>query len=75
MIYGVSILIQKEIIDRLCFGSCGKILMAGIDGGESIGPLCPCKEDDCQYEEARTPVLGQVDGHDFCVRKLKGGRL
>ena len=73
MIYGVTPFIkpQKKIIRDICFGKCGKISMAAFEVGD-YGFFLACSFDDCEYEDERTPVMGQIfDGEDFCVRKLK----
>jgi len=76
MIYGVNPFYpsQKLIIDKRCFGTCGKILIGAIDLGEDLGACFPCRQDVCPYEDKRTPVLGTLsDGEEFCVRKLQDG--
>jgi len=70
MIYAVSPIIQKKEVTELCFGRCGKIIIGGIDLCE-YGPFCPCRHAICEHEEAHTPVIGQVNGEDVSVRKLK----
>lgn len=73
MIYGVNPFIQSQqpIIDRRCFGSCGKILCGAVDLGDGLGACFPCRQEICPYEDKRTPVLGTLsDGEEFCVRKL-----
>jgi hypothetical protein len=71
MFYGVSPIIQKELVDKYCFGSCGKIIVGAVDGGDYIGYVFPCREDNCPHEEKRSEVLGDVNGESFCMRKLK----
>ena len=70
MIYAVSLMIQEKEVTAYCFGSCGKILIGGIDMGE-YGPFVPCKKEACPHEDKTTPVIGQVDDIDVCIRKLK----
>lgn len=71
MIYGVSPFIQKDLVDKHCFGDCGKIQCAGADGCESIGPVFLCLHADCPHEEKCSPVMGDINGEEFKVRKLR----
>lgn len=70
MIYAVSPIIQEKEVTKYCFGECMKIIIGGVEDTE-LGPLCPCREDDCPYEEKHTEVIGTVKGEKVCVRKLK----
>lgn len=70
MIYGVPLMLQEKEIEAYCFGSCGKAKLAGIES-DIAGPLIPCSETNCKYEEARTPVIGEAFGEEVCIRKLK----
>ncbi len=70
MIYGVSPFAQKELVDRHCFGDCGKIQCAGADCGES-GGFFLCRQTQCPHEDKCSPVFGDIEGEDFKVRKLK----
>lgn len=74
MLYGVSPIIQDALVTELCFDKCGKILVAGADGGEGLGPVFLCNQKICQYEDKTSPILGKIQGEDFKVRKLKGGK-
>jgi len=71
MIYGITPFIksQEKIVEEICFDKCGKIKAAGFDfnGMAFFG----CDVDDCKYEADKTPVMGEVFGEEFCVRKLK----
>ena len=68
MIYAVSPFAQKELVKKFCFGECGKILLGAVE--LCGGSFFLCRHDLCEYEEARTPVLGNLDNEDVCVRKL-----
>jgi hypothetical protein len=70
MIYGLSPFIQKKQIDAHCFGDCGKIQCAAVDCGD-IGSFFICLHDDCPYEDKCTPVIGDIRGDPFKIRKLK----
>ena len=74
-LFGVSPLIQKKEVDKYCFDICGKVLVGGL-GCDETGPLFPCRQEDCPYEDKRTPFLWttkDTDGSDvqIAVRKLK----
>ena len=75
-LFGVTPLLQNDEITEYCFGKCRKVLIGGIDGGDGIGPLFPCKHEVCEYEDKRTGVVGtiiDIDGEEIeiIVRKLK----
>ncbi len=69
MIYGVSPFAQKKEVDEYCFKQCKKILVGSIN--ICGGSFFPCKEENCTHEDKYSPVFGDVDGEDVCVRKLK----
>ena len=71
MIYGVSPIIQDSLVTEHCFGDCGQIQCAGADGGENVGPVFICIQVQCPHEDKTTPVLGDIQGEPFKVRKLK----
>ena len=71
MIYGVSPDRQDELITKHCFGDCGAIQCAGADGGEHIGGVFLCLQEFCPHEDRITPILGDIQGEPFKVRKLK----
>jgi len=71
MIYGVSPIMQSDLVKRFCFGTCGKIQCDGAYGGKNVGPVFLCKQRKCRYEDTCSPVLGMMQGEDFVVRKLK----
>ena len=71
MIYGVSPSRQDALVTAHCFGDCGKILCAGTDGGELIGAVFLCAQNDCPHEDRLTPVLAEINGEEFKLRKLK----
>lgn len=60
--------LQIDLIKKLCFGTCGNILV-GVLVDEEIGEMFPCKTEDCPYEEGRVRLGECVDG-DVWVRKL-----
>ena len=51
-LFAVSPFIQKELVNKLCFGSCGRVLCGGLDCGD-VGPCFPCREDNCPHEKGR----------------------
>ena len=51
-LFAVSPFIQKKLVDKFCFGSCGKILCGGLDCGPA-GPCFPCREEICPHEKDR----------------------
>jgi hypothetical protein len=62
---------QRQVIDKYCFGECGRVLFAGMDGGDGIGALIPCSVDDCPFEEKRTDEpIGDINGRPVFIRKL-----
>lgn len=71
MIYAVIIDIPKQnyLSKKHCFGDCGKIICAGLDLG--FGSSFICREDQCSYEEKRSPAVGDLDGEEVILRKLK----
>ncbi len=40
---------QKPLIDKHCFGDCGKISMAGAINDDTLGPLWVCCESKCPW--------------------------
>ena len=75
MIYGILAeeSKQKEIIDRVCFGSCGKVIVGAMDGG-GIGFLWPCRTEskDCPaFDREMEMPFGDIDGEPIILRKLK----
>ena len=69
IIFAVSPIIQKELVDTLCFGSCGKILCGGIDCGIA-GPCFPCNQEVCPHEKGRMEI-GDVNGKKIFIRALQ----
>lgn len=78
MIYALVFAIpeQRAIIERVCLGSCGRIIVGGIMDGQ-FGELAVCRTDaaDCpaldrQIEEP----CGEVAGEPVTLRKLKARR-
>lgn len=72
-IYGLIIAIpeQDKLITKYCFGDCGKVICAGIDG-EVFGPIFPCRQKECPHldKEIDEPI-GDINGHPLFIRKLK----
>lgn len=71
MIYAVSLIIQKAEVEAYCFGSCQKLMLSGFDKGDKYGPFVLCREEACEFEAGKTPVIGQAFGNDVCVRRLR----
>jgi len=75
VLFGVSPIMQEKEIDHYCFGVCGKITVGGIND-DVMGPLCPCRQETCEYEDKRSDIIGTItdtDGEsiDIIIRKLK----
>ena len=68
-IYGISQGAQRELVDKLCFGKCGKINVGAIKFCDAW--FMPCSEDKCEYEEKTLNVETVVDGKNLIMRKLK----
>ncbi len=43
--------LQKPLIDKHCFGDCGKVSMGGFITDDQLGGLCVCCETVCPYLE------------------------
>ncbi len=72
-IYGLLFTIpeQEKMINKHCFGDCGKIICAGLDD-KDLGPMFPCRIKDCPHKEQDTDdSIGDVDGDPIFLRKLK----
>lgn len=63
-------------MQSLCFGSCGKISMAGAIDIDPIGPCFVCCEAVCQYSEVETEIIGEsaLTGDLVRVRIVKDSR-
>lgn len=66
-------------VGSICWGSCGKGLMGGIDLGEYGGAI-PCDEEDCPYLDKQMDApLGEAEynGHQYelVLRKLRAARV
>ncbi len=70
MIYGLVCFAQKELIDKYCFKECRKVICGGLVN-DLIGLMVPCREEICPHEDKASPVMGEVNGEPFKVRKLK----
>ena len=73
MIYGVSPFIQEKEVTEYCFNQCKKIMVGAVVDPE-LGPLCPCKEETCEFEEKHSDVIGILERESICIRKLKSIR-
>lgn len=71
-LYGLVMMMQEKTITDICFWKCGKVLFAGADGGEGIGPLFLCRSGKCAYlDKQMDEPLGDIDGDPLYLRKLK----
>jgi len=75
-IWATVLLVQEDLITKYCFGDCGKALIGGIVD-DVAGPLIPCKQEVCPYEEA-TMEAGEFKSegeiYNVTLRKLKEGK-
>jgi len=75
-LFATAPMYQKDLVDKYCFGDCGKAVIGGLMCPVA-GPLVPCKQEVCPYEEA-TVVAGEFvhEGEIYSVtlRKLRTGR-
>jgi len=69
MIYAIYP-IQIDLIDKHCFKVCKKLSLATVEIGK-YGHFFVCPFDKCEFEEKRTPIIGQAFNDDVCIRKLK----
>lgn len=72
MIYAVPINIksQDELSQKHCFGDCGKIILAGLDLHD-FGSSFICRMDVCPHEDKTAGPIGDLDGEEVMLRKLK----
>ncbi len=70
MLYGLVCNIQQDLIERYCFKECQKIICGGVTDS-FLGPMWPCREDVCPHEDKVSSVMGEVNGEEFKIRKLK----
>ena len=71
VLYLISPLANKEEINH-CFGSCGKIIVGGIDFMNA--PWLPCREKKCPHEDKHKSFgIAEIQGEkqEIIVRKLK----
>ncbi len=63
-LYAVNAELQKDLVNKHCFGDCGKIRVGGlnINGVECV----PCMEKECPYEKENIRWNDEV-----ILRKLK----
>jgi hypothetical protein len=50
---------QKPLIEKHCFGDCGKVSMAGAINDDLVGPLWVCCEEKCPW------LLKQMEGEPY----------
>jgi len=62
---------QEKMMDKHCFGDCGKIIIGWMVDAEMGLSLCPCKEEICPHEEKRLEYGTINTGEMIWVRKLK----
>lgn len=67
---------QKPLIEKHCFGDCGKVSMAGVIEDEHLGGLWVCCEEVCPYLDkqmdepyGQTMSFGQL--HEVYLRTIK----
>jgi hypothetical protein len=66
---------QKPLIDKHCFGDCGRISMGGVVMDEMLGPLLICCEKVCPWLEKETDepfgtTMSFGRPHTLYLRKL-----
>ena len=62
---------QRELIDKHCYGDCGKAIIGAMYDPE-IGELVPCRHEKCPHLDAEMPEpFGTINGEDLIMRKLK----
>lgn len=66
---------QRPLIDKHCFGDCGKVSLAGVIDGGDVGGLWVCPEDACPWLGKQTDApygtttsFGKL--HDIHLRLL-----
>ena len=73
ILYAIPMMIasQKSLLDKYCFGSCGKIKLGAIDIQE-VGPCWICAETNCPYEKGHTEIIGtsEISGESVCIRGM-----
>ena len=79
-LFGVNILIQKKLVEDLCFDKCGKISIGAMEINKTPGWL-PCWHKDCPYMEKEAELgptdvpdgIGKTKKVNLWMRKLKRG--
>lgn len=62
---------QRELIEKHCFGDCGKIIVGGLID-DHVGEICVCMQDDCKHLAGQMSVqAGTIEGEPVYFRKLK----
>jgi hypothetical protein len=69
MIYAVSARAQELLVEKHCFGDCGKILVGAIVHN-MIGKMYTCREDICPHIDRELDFF-ELDGEKLILRKLK----
>lgn len=67
---------QKPLIEKHCFGDCGKVSMAGAINDELTGPLWVCCEEKCpwllkQMDEPYGTTMSFGQPHEVYLRTLQ----
>jgi len=60
---------QKDLINKYCFESCGRIIIGSLYDKE-FGAMYPCREEHCEYEGGRAYTGESAEGKVW-IRKLK----
>jgi len=69
MIYAISHRVQCILVEKHCFGDCGKILVGAIVDPQ-LGQLYVCREDICPHQERELDFC-EFEGERLILRKLK----
>lgn len=65
---------QQAIIDKHCFGTCGKVIVGAINAGDQIGMVFPCRTpaSKCpQFDREMDEPIGDINGDPLFIRKVK----
>jgi len=67
----VGIPSQRKIIEKHCFGDCGKIICGAL-WDKQVGELGICRNRDCPHlDKQMDEPFGKVKGDPVFIRKLK----
>jgi len=74
MLYAIPMIdSQRPLIDKYCFGICGKLSLSGAIEIKEAGGYCwVCLHKECSYEKGRTDAIGTsgITGDQVCIRGL-----